>query len=215
MDTQQNSIREKILDSSLKLFSERGFKATTMRDIASDIGIRQGGIYNYFKSKEEILETFINEMIESKIFTLIDNEDINNPQYYKRGKLALLDIALKCKSINLDSRSEALFRLIMQELFRNQKIRDLYYENFYQRNIKKISVLFFQMIKDNIIHPRDPLMLATEFLSPLLFFQIQIILLKIDNKSTSVAIMLFEKHVDSFWESIENKNFNNAFKKLH
>jgi hypothetical protein len=49
-------------------------------------------------------------------------------------------------------------------------------------------------------------MLANEFLSPLFFYQTQVILLKLDQKSTSAAVTLFEKHVDYFWDSIRTQD---------
>ena len=50
-------LKERILDVSLKLFSEKGYKSTSVRDIAKDVGITQSGLYNHFKGKDAILET--------------------------------------------------------------------------------------------------------------------------------------------------------------
>ena len=47
--------REKILDASLKLFSEKGIRETTVKDIAREVGITEGAIYRHFKSKDEIV----------------------------------------------------------------------------------------------------------------------------------------------------------------
>ncbi|WP_292661904.1 helix-turn-helix domain-containing protein, partial [Nitratifractor sp.] len=70
MENNKISTRERILAASLKLFSQKGYKATTMRDIAAEVGIRQGGIYNHFKNKESILETLIDEMMDSALLKL-------------------------------------------------------------------------------------------------------------------------------------------------
>jgi AcrR family transcriptional regulator len=50
--------RERILDAALKLFRERGFDATTMRDIAAAAGVATGAAYYYFRSKEEMVMAF-------------------------------------------------------------------------------------------------------------------------------------------------------------
>ncbi len=39
-----------------KLFRKKGYTATTMREIAEDVGIKAASLYNHFKKKEEILE---------------------------------------------------------------------------------------------------------------------------------------------------------------
>jgi len=201
MVNQSKSTKEKILDASLRLFSSKGYKATTMRDIAAEVGVRQGAIYNHFKGKEEILQHLINEMMDSALLKIFERFD-EDPQIYKKGKSVLSKIATTFKLLSFDPQNEALFRLMMQEIFRNQKIRDLYYEHFYQQNVKKLSTILFHMMQEEMIRSSDPLMLANEFFAPLFFYQIQVVLLKMDGKSTSSAVTLFEKHVDIFWESI-------------
>ena len=45
--------RERILESALRLFAEKGYEATTMRDVAREAGSSLGLAYRYFASKEE------------------------------------------------------------------------------------------------------------------------------------------------------------------
>ena len=69
-EEQFHEIRERsktqILNSSLKLFAEKGFKGTSISDIAKDAKISKGLIYNYFESKTAIVEAIylhlLNEM---------------------------------------------------------------------------------------------------------------------------------------------------------
>ncbi|MDY0362609.1 MAG: TetR/AcrR family transcriptional regulator [Desulforegulaceae bacterium] len=48
------SIKEKIIDESLKLFSVKGFMTTSVTDIIQAAGTSKGGFYNHFKSKEDL-----------------------------------------------------------------------------------------------------------------------------------------------------------------
>ena len=48
-------MRRQILDTALQLFRQRGFEATTVRDIASGAGLSLGAAYYYFPSKEAIV----------------------------------------------------------------------------------------------------------------------------------------------------------------
>ena len=50
--------RENILTSALKLFREKGFEPTTMRDIAKSAGLSLGASYYYFKTKEAIVMAY-------------------------------------------------------------------------------------------------------------------------------------------------------------
>ncbi len=56
--------RMRILDVARKLFAERGFDATTTRDIASEASIAVGTLFNYFTTKEAIAESLVNAAYE-------------------------------------------------------------------------------------------------------------------------------------------------------
>ena len=51
--------KEKILNSSLNLFSTKGYNAVSVRDIASDVGIKASSLYNHFENKQNILDELI------------------------------------------------------------------------------------------------------------------------------------------------------------
>jgi AcrR family transcriptional regulator len=53
--------RKQILDVSLRLFSERGFARTTVRDIAQAADITDAAIYYHFQSKRDVLEALVEE----------------------------------------------------------------------------------------------------------------------------------------------------------
>ena len=199
----QNSTKYKIYLSALELFAKKGYKATTVREIAKKVGIQQSAIYNHYKNKEAILDDIIDNLSKSNLINIF--EDKEPKDLYKKGKALLKQIANVFKLISYNNKTDMLFRFMMQELFNNEKIRIFYNEEFYQKNVKKLSVIFFMMMQDEMIEPTDPLLLANEFFSPLFFYQLQIVRLKADNKSTAAAATLFEKHTDFFWEKIRIK----------
>ncbi|HEX2123426.1 MAG TPA: TetR family transcriptional regulator [Thermoanaerobaculia bacterium] len=50
--------RTRILDTALRLFRQRGFAETTMRDVAAEAGVATGAAYYYFRSKEDLVMAF-------------------------------------------------------------------------------------------------------------------------------------------------------------
>jgi TetR/AcrR family transcriptional regulator, cholesterol catabolism regulator len=56
--------RREILDAAARLLRSQGYKATTLRDIAEEVGIRAASIYYHFESKEEIASTVMNEGVD-------------------------------------------------------------------------------------------------------------------------------------------------------
>ncbi|MCR8849852.1 TetR family transcriptional regulator [Rossellomorea sp. SC111] len=71
--------RDSIVASSLALFAERGYDATTIPMIASSAGVGAGTIYRYFENKEVLGNTIFQEYV--KIFT----ETVENAFPYEQS----------------------------------------------------------------------------------------------------------------------------------
>jgi AcrR family transcriptional regulator len=53
--------RRHVLDAALQLFSHRGYRATTVRDIAEEAKVSTGNVYHHFPDKESIFRTLLDE----------------------------------------------------------------------------------------------------------------------------------------------------------
>jgi AcrR family transcriptional regulator len=58
--------REQILETALKLFAERGFDATSTRQIAKEAGIAEGLIFHYFPTKASLLTAVLQDRLEGR-----------------------------------------------------------------------------------------------------------------------------------------------------
>jgi AcrR family transcriptional regulator len=54
-DQEQNRRRHEIFGASVKLFLKNGFQETSMREIAKEAGIGKSTLYDYFRTKDDIL----------------------------------------------------------------------------------------------------------------------------------------------------------------
>ncbi|HST86699.1 MAG TPA: TetR family transcriptional regulator [Kineosporiaceae bacterium] len=57
--------KAKIVDAALSLFAERGFEQTTMRLIADRAGVSVGNAYYYFRSKEDLMQSYYHSLFEA------------------------------------------------------------------------------------------------------------------------------------------------------
>ena len=55
---------ETITAAAVELFFEHGYEATTLRQIAAQVGIQVGSLYNHISSKEELLFSIMSGIIE-------------------------------------------------------------------------------------------------------------------------------------------------------
>jgi len=61
--TDPESARGKLLQTAAHLFRNKGYERTTVRDLASAVGIQSGSIFHHFKSKDDILRAVMQETI--------------------------------------------------------------------------------------------------------------------------------------------------------
>jgi AcrR family transcriptional regulator len=61
---------QEILDAALAVFAEKGFSATRMRDIAQRAGITVVTVYRYYKNKQEIFKSLVEESVGVRILYL-------------------------------------------------------------------------------------------------------------------------------------------------
>lgn len=58
------SARGRLLTEAAKLFRDKGYERTTVRDLAAAVGIQSGSLFHHFRSKEEILKAVMVETIQ-------------------------------------------------------------------------------------------------------------------------------------------------------
>jgi AcrR family transcriptional regulator len=66
--------RRLIMGAALQLFVEKGYAAASIDKIAKEAGISKGLLYNYFRSKEELLQTLMTDL-------LVEFEDAIDPNH--------------------------------------------------------------------------------------------------------------------------------------
>ena len=59
-----NKTKRKIFETSMKLFAEKGYDATSIEEITATVGVAKGTLYYHFSSKEEIFQFLIEEGIK-------------------------------------------------------------------------------------------------------------------------------------------------------
>jgi len=195
----RSGTKEKILKVSTTLFSELGYKGTSVRKIASAVGIRESAIYNHYKNKEEIFLEVAKGIFSSPIS--IDTNELKDLAL--RGKPFLSKFTMQYKVLTFDKTNENMFRLLMIELMQNRDLREQFMSEFHDKNIKLLSEAFFLMMQNSLIKSSDPMMISYEFLSTLFYLRLQVTLMRFDSLSTNSLSTQFEKHVDFFWESIK------------
>ncbi|MEN3613971.1 TetR/AcrR family transcriptional regulator [Plantactinospora sp. ZYX-F-223] len=56
--------RSRIQAVALELFTEQGYEKTSLREIAERLGVTKAALYYHFKSKDDIVDSFVSDRVE-------------------------------------------------------------------------------------------------------------------------------------------------------
>lgn len=62
--TTKEEVRDAILDATERLLGRYGYRKMTVEDIAREVGVGKGSIYLHFKSKEEVVLSHVDRIVE-------------------------------------------------------------------------------------------------------------------------------------------------------
>lgn len=98
-----NQRREEILLAALDCFGEKGFVAAKMKDVAARIGMSVGNLYNYFKNKDDIVETLAQREVDRLIKKIeCTNRDDTNQQIAELAAIAMSRLTFRNAVFALD-----------------------------------------------------------------------------------------------------------------
>ena len=149
-----NKTKRKIFETSMKLFAEKGYDATSIEDITATVGVAKGTLYYHFSSKEEIF----NFLVEEGIKLLQNSIDIKTSRlesYIDKIKaIILIEIKIVVKY-------EDLITILLSQFWgkeaRNQKCQKHIYEY-----INKIEEIVKNGIEAGEIKEGDSKAIASE-----------------------------------------------------
>ena len=152
-----NKTKRKIFETSLKLFSEKGYDATSIEEITATVGVAKGTLYYHFNSKEEIFNFLIDEGMK----LLINSIEI---------KISKCDNVLdKIKAVSLIqlkavAKYENLLTIVLSQVWGNET-RNVYCKDKVIEYIKVIQGIVQEGVDNGDLVNCDAEILASEIFS--------------------------------------------------
>ena len=110
-----NKTKRKIFETSMKLFAEKGYDATSIEEITATVGVAKGTLYYHFASKEEIFNFLIEEGIKL-LQNSVDIKTAKHSNYIDKIKAIVL-IQIVQEGIEKGEIKEGDTRAIASEIY--------------------------------------------------------------------------------------------------
>lgn len=91
------SRKEQVIRSAAELFREKGYAASSMRDLAQKLGIEAASLYSHIKSKEEILQSLCFDMAAEfrKSLDEVEKQKVSASEKLKNGIIGHIQVMAK------------------------------------------------------------------------------------------------------------------------
>lgn len=157
--------REEILAVSLDLFSTHGFEATSIRQIASRVGISDPALYSHFKSKQEILEELFEIHGPKGVYSAAENLDLKEAS--KSPRRFAEDVLEKLAERWFIPAENKFFRLMLLENLTGNIPEELTLESIQKPMRARLATLANSLVKSGVACKVDPDWMVLQFISPI------------------------------------------------
>lgn len=147
--------KELILNTALTLFAENGFHQTSMEQIAKKAGISKGLTYNYFESKNAVLD----EILRKGFDAIYTHFDLN-----KDGILTLNEFEIFVRqSFNVINDNISFWKLYFS-LMMQPVVTETYIQNYSETSAGSVNILIRFLSENGSSNPSKDLFIISSLL---------------------------------------------------
>lgn len=190
---------EEIVAAALKLFTDKGFSATRMIDVAEQAGISKGTLYIYFKNKEAILKAVVEQIIEP----LIDRDETMAESYDGSATELLKTIVKGWWFMVSESNVSGIPKLIISESGNFPELAEFFVDHIVKRSRRLFARVIQRGIDSGELKPCDANMMARLIVAPLVHAAIWTHSLKPYDDELDIDEYI-EQHIEVFLHGITN-----------
>lgn len=204
--------KERITEEALTLFAEKGYKGTSVKNIADAVGIKDASLYNHFKSKQEIFDSIV-ELIMTHISGLSETlgmpqDDVidgNTTSFYEKLDLeGLKDLTGKAFVFYLtDPYLSKFWRIAHMEQYTNPQIYEMFRKIFMENAVSYQEQLFGEMMKQGVFVQGDAKAAAISFYAPI-YLLLSMYSDRTERKEEALAIL--DRQTEEFYRIYRTKD---------
>ena len=163
--------KERILDVSLDLFSQKGYSAVSIRDICKHVKIKESSVYYHFKNKQAIFDELLcrfqktaDAMMEQLEASLTADQKQLGDEFY----MSICDCYFE--NYLMDDFCNKVMRLMLIEQFNNENVKRMYDYWMFIKPLEFQSNIFQTLMKIGLIAKSDSEYISIKYYTPIFFF---------------------------------------------
>lgn len=194
--------RKQILQTAVDLFSQRGFKGTTTKEIARAAGVSEAMVFRHFATKDELYGAILEHKgCQDGVhkFPWEENDELLRAIERKDDIAVFYNIALD--AMNKHHRDEPFMRLLFYSALEEHELAERFFKEFIERVYVFIGGYISQRQKDGAFRKMKPRVAVRAFLGMLIHHSLNNILW---DKNRNILKVTNEEAAKNFAEILVN-----------
>lgn len=157
--------RHQILDVAIRLFSQKGFRGTTTREIAQAAGVNEAIIFRHFATKSELYSAIIDLKACSDSMTRMDKA-VEQAIEARDDRKVFETIAINILEVHRTD--ETFLRLLFYSALEGHELADMFFRNQVSAKHRRTAEFISLRIKEGAFRKVDPLLTVRAYIGMVL-----------------------------------------------
>lgn len=189
----RTEVQERILNTAVVLFAEKGYDAVSMDQIAESIGMKGPNLYKYFKGKAEIYEELHRLSDELYFQKMRMHKDsmiwIHNAEEFKTFCMSQINFTIS------NDQTRCMRKIYCMDSFKSKELKQMATFHTFESIKEQYIYIFNKLVEYGEIEATDTEMLSLQFFSPI---SMLIQICDREPEKQEEMIKTIEKYVDYF-----------------
>lgn len=153
--------RQQILDVAVQLFSQKGFRGTTTKEIALAAGVNEAIIYRHFATKSELYSAIMDQKAGSTFIQALES-DLSEAMESKDDRRVFESIAFHLMEFH--ERDDTAMRTLMYSALEGHELAEMIFRNHIAKTHLRLAEYVKRRIDDGAFRHVDPMTAVRSFL---------------------------------------------------
>lgn len=157
--------RQQILDVAVQLFSQKGFRGTTTKEIALAAGVNEAIIYRHFATKSELYSAIMDQKAKSSAMQEMQRA---LEEAMERAEDRQVFESLAFHMLEFHEHDDMAMRILLYSALEGHELAEMIYRNHIARTHRQLAEYVKKRVADGAFRRVDPMLAVRGFLGMLI-----------------------------------------------
>jgi AcrR family transcriptional regulator len=153
--------RQQILEVAIRLFSQKGFRGTTTKEIALAAGVNEAIIFRHFATKHDLYSAILDQKVHSAEIQALEAA-VERAMAEKDDRRVFAELAFHI--LEKHERDDTFMRLLLYSALEGHELAAMFFRNQVTNYYRQLASYIRERINDGVFRRVDPMTAVRAFL---------------------------------------------------